>query len=1193
MKILIGDLNMIRKILSYLLFLTLLLGSNIFGQDNSTRESEHQAVKNAMQNITNQYPVNYSSGDDDDLKEETRGAIFNKSSGVEDRKSYLMNGNRITVELYNNGGIAPGFGGLRNINNFVWKDLGYVFQFGPIVGAMVQEDGKVGKTAVISDGLNDYLSPLLQEVNPANINEQWQWQPLPGYADPDQPKMASNPADDLDGDGKPDSWPRSWYNATLGQYVWPGFLSQNVTNADQEVFWAMDDRDNREFKYFPFNNDSTRKGLGLQIDGRAFQWSNALAENTIFFVYTITNVSDKRLDTVFFGIYGDPDVGGGSPENKDDHGFFVPPYSLDTVDVSSVPVYARSMVYFYDPDAVGNFGLPLGYLGCKFLESPGNSVNNFDDDGDGMIDESQQDGIDNDGDWDPAFHDVGIDGIPNTGDEGEGDGLPTSGLAQADGSPDPLFPGEPNFEFTDLDESDQIGLTSFNSWTWNEDKISDDQSMWNRSIPTNFGAIQQNTDLVFIFGSGYISLDPGETKRISMALLCGEDLDDLLISAEVVQTIYNQNYQFFKPPLLPTVSAVPDDKKVTLYWDSIAEESIDPITGKDFEGYVIYRSTDPSFEDIQVITDGKGSSFLSEPLKDSQGNEAKWDIDVRDEPYDDLNGNGEYNVGEPYVDWNADQKWTSNVEDPWKGYHPVAYQRRGIQYYLGDNKGLVHSYVDSNNVINGQTYYYAVVSYDHGDSNGIPVSESTKKITLDPITSEFSFGKNTVQVIPGPRSSEYLYPQVKPNNLVHSSGIGTGTIDFKIVDDLQVKNGEYKLSFEDSLLVNGIKKKMLNYSLLKNDLISEEVKLFDTKFAQLRFGGISDDELLEVKGESGTVYTKDTDFIVNFSNGSIRRTETSQMPNNGIFTVSYRYFPIINSTFFAGEDDNLVFDGINLKVIDETEIAIDTINTKWREGNSNFRHRVRLNTTGLPNKAKYPADYEIKFASADIDSAISFTGQRIPVNYSVTDVTSGVPIPILTFLSEQNPTNLKWDPGDEIVFFEPGAVGLPSETVTWGVVISPPDTLLDSTIVPIIPTDGDVFQIKTFRPFTVEDSYVLTTEAGQLTANKSKSLLDDIYVVPNPYVGYNVIEPTITLPGQTRGERRIYFENLPSECTIRIYSLAGNPVAQIDHESGAQHGRAYWNLLNKDGFGVAYGVYIAHVEAPGIGDKILKFALIK
>ena len=64
----------------------------------------------------------------------------------------------------------------------------------------------------------------------------------------------------------------------------------------------------------------------MQVDGRAFQWSNALAENTIFFVYTITNTSDKNLDSVFFGIYGDPDLGGGAPENTDDNGYFVPPY---------------------------------------------------------------------------------------------------------------------------------------------------------------------------------------------------------------------------------------------------------------------------------------------------------------------------------------------------------------------------------------------------------------------------------------------------------------------------------------------------------------------------------------------------------------------------------------------------------------------------------------------------------------------------------------------------------------------------------------------------------------------------------------------------------------------------------------------------------------------------------------------------
>ena len=48
--------------------------------------------------------------------------------------------------------------------------------------------------------------------------------------------------------------------------------------------------------------------------------------------------------------------------------------------------------------------------------------------------------------------------------------------------------------------------------------------------PGNFSEITNDEDIVFIYGSGYISLAPGETKRISMAFLFGEDLDDLIIN---------------------------------------------------------------------------------------------------------------------------------------------------------------------------------------------------------------------------------------------------------------------------------------------------------------------------------------------------------------------------------------------------------------------------------------------------------------------------------------------------------------------------------------------------------------------------------------------------------------------------------------------------------------------------------------
>ncbi len=1197
---------MIKKIVKLLLIISLITAT-CFAQSKeieARRQSEHAAVKQLIEQARAKQKTNRNISADEPAEQDAVKKYGSRNSGLrkvlsaDDRKSVVMNGNSIIVEIYNYGGISPGGEDIiRHSTNFVWKDLSYVYTFGPIIGAKVLEEGKTERTVIFSDGLNDYTN--YSELNPANTNERWQWQPLPGYADPDSDEMAHNPDNnDADGDGKPDSWPRSWYSESLDQYVWPGMLSQDATNADVEAFWAMDDRDNKEFDYYPFPDDTSRRGLGVQVDGRAFQWSNALATNAVFLVYTITNISPQPLDSVVFGIYGDPDLGGGSPENTDDSGFFVPPISNDSVDVTNIPVYARNLVYMWDEDMEGDYGFPLGYLGCKFLESPGNPTDGHNNDGDkdvngdAMIDERQDDGKDNDKDWNPITDDVGIDGVKDTGDEGEGDGVPTAGLTQADGSPHPLYPGEPNFEYTDKDESDQIGLTSFNSWRWSADAVANDLSMWNRMIPDNYGDITSNQDIVFVFGSGYISLDPGEIKRISMALLCGEDLDDLLTTAETVQRIYNSQYQFFKPPELPTLTAVPGDKKVTLYWDAVAEASVDPISGKDFEGYVIYRSTDPSFDDTKVITDGQGSDFLSEPLKDIDGSEAKWDVATIAEPFVDENGNGVYDTGEEFTDTDLSGDYTPDLEDPWKGYHPVQYSGRGTHYYLGNNSGLVHSFVDSNNVINGQTYYYAVVAYDHGDSAYTPVTETTKQINEDPITFELTFAKNTAMATAGPRAAGYTASSANQSeNIEHVSGYATGEVSYEIVNDLNVVDEEYLLSFDDSITVGDETSPLKTYSLLKSGVVSQSFKLYEYNNTTLGVSHLSDDEYFVIKDSDGTAYTNGVDYTVDYDAGNIKRLEGTSMPSGEQYEITYRYYPVYESTLLNNEDANVVFDGIRVQVSDFEDISWDTLSSGWSEGNSNFIYSAKRNTSGLPNKLITPSDYTIEFSSEMIDSAILTDGKKYPVQYTVHDVTTGVPVRLLTFLFKSGSNREKyWEAGDQIVLFTPGSQGMVTDTTTWGITISAPR---DSLLTPVPPTDGDILYVKTNKPFTTEDEFVLKTQASTWTAENAKSKLDNIYVVPNPYVGYNIIEPTTSLVENTRGGRRIYFENLPPECTIRIYTLSGDPVTKIEHMSSVENGREYWNLLSEDGFSVAYGVYIAHIDAPGIGEKILKFALIK
>ncbi len=1171
-----------NKLAIKILLALLLLNIGVAAQ---TEDSELQSAVNALKQLeANNKKVSNSTAEP--MKDNY--IRIGKTTGSENRKSFIMNGNRITAAVYNYGGIGPGYGLVRHNANGVWNNLGYLFQFCPFIAAsVVDTSGEVKH--IVSDALNDYGG--LFEVNPNDATDLWQWQPLEGYADPDQIRMASNPAVDSDGDGKPDSWPRSWYDERKGEYVWPGFLSRGATNADLEVYWAMDDRDNAEFDYFPFPDDSTRRGLGVQIDGRAFQWSNPLAENTIFFVYTVTNTSPKDLDTVVFGIYGDADVGGGSPENTDDSGFFVPPSSTPDVNVDNIPVYARSMVYFYDEDREGDRGLRVGYIACKFLESPG-AVDGKDNDGDGYIDETQYDGIDNDNDWDINKHDVGIDGVADTGDEGEGDGYPTAGLTLPDGAPDPLYPGEPNFEFTDKDESDQIGLTSFNSWKWKTGgAINDDENMWSRLTPGDFSDIQNRQDLVFIFGSGYISLDAEESKRISMALLYGNSYSDLLLSAETIQTIYNENYQFFKPPLTPTVTAVPGDKKVTLYWDSAAETSVDPITGKDFEGYVIYRSTEPDFSDIQTITDGRNSPFLNQPLLALDGTEAKFDVDFVDEPFTDLDQNGYWNNDEPYEDINKNGLYDTGIEDEWVGYHPVEYQGRGVHYYLGDNTGIVHSYVDSNKVVNGQTYYYAVVAYDHGDKTAIPPTETTKKIFEDPITAELVYDKNTVGVVPGPRASGYVEPPVSSDILVHENGRATAKIEVNVMDDLQiVDNGKYQISFHDSISYMDTKLGNLNYDVLDMLPKTETVVFYDTNFTQLAYGNISEDSYVELKDAGGNTFTEGADYVVNYLTGSIRRTGTSSVPVEANCTFTYRNYVMVASTAFEGEDTNPIFDGVQLKLYDEPIVDVDIENSGWVEGNTNANVDLRFATAGA-NKFRYPADYEITFSSEHIDSA--FDGRKmIPVNYSVREITPGYePQKVLTVLRESRTSQDSMiSKGEIMLLYVPNAQATTKDTVAWQFIWADPADSL-ATLIP--PTDGDVFVLRTKRPFRYDDVFTFETESGKVDNAKAENSMDDIYVVPNPYVGYNEIEPVNALPNQSRGERRIYFENLPSKCTIRIYTLSGELVTTLEHDAGTTHAREYWNLLNKDGFGVAYGVYIAHIDAPGVGEKIVKFALIK
>jgi len=614
----------------------------------------------------------------------------------------------------------------------------------------------------------------------------WGFAPLPGYFNPD-PKTNIHNSPAMSND--PSTWPASWPDQNSdwnGQ--WNGFFGRGKTNADLETYFVYDDDPDEKFLYYPDPTDSSRRGLGIEVASRLFQWNQVLAQDCIFAIYFISNEGKKDYDSTYFAFHIDWGIGG-HDDSADDAGS----YDLDL-----------DIAWAFDGNGYGSPGnwSPVGVAGFAFLESPGIFRDGRDNDDDGLIDERRDSGpgvwletypygvnnvtafnkfypdrvlrphwsgdeninwdpymdLNGNGQWDkgePLRDDLGADGLdPNDAnypgpDVGEGDGVPT--------------PGEPDFDFLDKDESDQIGLTGFNVFVLHDFKMENDEAYWNglRSAPPPREKLVQNTNLGMFFSSGPFALKAGDTQFYSMSLLFGEDQGQLARNKKTVQQIYNATYQFARPPDKSRLTAVPGDGRVVLYWDDAAEKSWDPfLQAHDFEGYRIYRTTDAEFSEAQVITDSYGKARFRKYI-------AEFDL-----------------------------------ADGIKGLHPIDVE--GIKFDLGEDTGLRHYYVDTN-VENGQTYYYALVPYDRGlvtvnstgEVSGISPSEASSIIRVNAAGVVEYVDINCAVITPRAPAAGYVAPRL--DGEVEHDGPGTGFIAVELLDAGALQdNATYEVAFHDT-----------------------------------------------------------------------------------------------------------------------------------------------------------------------------------------------------------------------------------------------------------------------------------------------------------------------------------------------------------------------------------------------------------
>jgi hypothetical protein len=84
-------------------------------------------------------------------------------------------------------------------------------------------------------------------------------------------------------------------------------------------------------------------------------------------------------------------------------------------------------------------------------------------------------------------------------------------------------------------------------------------------------------------------------------------------------------------------------------------------------------------------------------------------------------------------------------------------------------------------------------------------------------------------------------------------------------------------------------------------------------------------------------------------------------------------------------------------------------------------------------------------------------------------------------------------------------------------------------------------------------------------------VLGDVRVVPNPY---DPSDPANRLT--FRGEERIQFINLPSPARVKIYTISGDLIRELENTD--TDGAIDWNLRNADGRNVVPGIYMFVAE---------------
>ena len=642
--------------------------------------------------------------------------------------------------------------------------------------------------------------------------------------------------------------------------------------------------------------------------------------------------------------------------------------------------------------------------------------------------------------------------------------------------------------------------------------------------------------------------EPGIQEIVACALVARglnnlNSVTKLKQISHLVQMAYDHNYQLGVPPKSPNVTVSELPNEILLSWDGKSEYNSDRSP---------YESTDPliamAFGDT-VITSG----YVTHVVDDSTYNFYQYVL----YQYSDETGSDPVEVDT----WSIGKKYS---------YNP--HQARFFRILCNKNPKVGN--IDYQ-LVNGKTYHYGLVA-EVFLKDGNPEVISSRP-TIVSVTPRYS---------PGVRYEASFNDTLEVKHTVTETGKtpSDGTTTVWVVDPSKMTGLDYTVSFNSDLT--------WNLTTSNGDTVLAD----QTNQTGNNAYNLTDGLMVKIEGgEPGINLNIPGPFgdIPGFSGFGITGVNKwfSWPVNWGLETMGGSFG---NGFMFFGSD-------VEPSGYVDVEIRFAGIGASgWPQPDSTAGALM------VVSKAAYPERWQ---------KAVVYWGPGYDVQSTLGDVpftvwdTESIPPRQLKVAFVEEPrsdrdgaANLIWDMGwgDDHVF---GAYGgreylfILNETYdeqyteylngnkdgTYNGVMYVGGWGMRSASRPFL-QDAFEFQVYAINPNSPYDLFTFTAPAAAIpTTEFLKKDMKKINVVPNPYYGFS--SEDINSNGY-----RVRFTFLPEKCTIKIFTIAGTMVRKLEKNDPTTP-FLDWDLLNFGGMAVASGVYVYHVDAPGIGEKVGKLAV--